>query len=1340
MGLKKSIFLFLALIVILSVGFVSLVSGYECDTYPTGGSCTGDSTCTIDCSSGSVSGSCSYSCNNPYGIYSGSCDASCPSTSCSGSNPDGSDCIRTCAGDDTEGEYSGCYCSDAGYWTGCSCSADPCPAGDTTPPDLYSTCGGVANPYGSACSKQCTLGTVNWFSWGTKESCTCSGGNFWNQVWTCSCNAPDCPTTTPSTTGTCNSWANIGGWYYEQCECPGKTRACLCSLSTSEPVTYYGTQCGPCTGTCTHAACPPSVSCSGGVETTTKADCTRTTKNCLCKTDGTGCCIENCANKKADTACGVDAGTSCGTPCGDGTHCEFGTCTSGICQDCSQVCSGKCGSVAGCSCGSCPTGFYCDVTGHCSEGIFVSSACEQACAGYECDNPFSITGCSCPPGCTAAEGCEGGHCYTVITPTPPTTIITGPDPCGDACAGLICGSPFPGCSCPPGCNPLTETCWGGVQCVPNNIILPPPEPCEEACTGRVCGTPFPGCVCPPGCVPGYECSSDGQCELVGVIPPLTEPCEEACIGKECGSPFPGCDCPPGCTSDEPTCISGICYPCSETCATEGYDCGTWTFCGKSESCGPCSGTERQGGATRTKSCTDGVCDWGSWSNDNSCISDSDCAPGEKCINNVCTACALTSVSWVDAYQNPITSARENEPVYLKVVGNAVCNEQSVLFVIKEHDSASWWEFRIDRTHDPVETNPASESFVDGVAIGIWLEAEWQEDTSSGQTNPPEYFFTATVEGTTISKDNPVLLTVTKCGDGVIGGGEACDGTDAGTCTHGCNTNTCTCATEYCGDGTVQTPNQLGINELCDNGALNGVDVCATDCLGWIPKATWTDLSDNEITTATAVIGENEKLNMKLEYSGLADGTEVYFEVWEDLLVDNFVIKIEGATVDASGAKVERWTMTETDLNDVGLGDSDVHFSVFKKSDGSQLEQSDNLKLTVEDSTYCDTITTCGDYDETHCTDPDDCSVADATINAMGIEGVTCGQNGIDCFCEWDGDSCEGGYDSVEPGYVCGDGIIDPGEACDGTNWGPITGCGNFNTFTAGAGTLACNAKDTTYECQFNTSLCLGGTTGICGDGKIDTGETCDGTIWGPITGCSNFNTFTGGVLACSSSSCLFDTNDCTRSVTCGDGIIDSGEQCETNADIPAGLTCSDFDLFTGGTLSCTNCMISTSACTGGNGVGECGNGVVNIGEQCEGNPLTIKDDIPTELSCTSFDKFKTGILDCNEATCMIDTSDCERGAKRKIGTCHINQSIVKECDETPNVGFKSINWTGLWTLGTGPSGTLAELRCKAGGAKTIQCPAQVQLPFFGTYGIIASVSVIALIYAVWILRKKKMHS
>ncbi len=99
--------------------------------------------------------------------------------------------------------------------------------------------------------------------------------------------------------------------------------------------------------------------------------------------------------------------------------------------------------------------------------------------------------------------------------------------------------------------------------------------------------------------------------------------------------------------------------------------------------------------------------------------------------------------------------------------------------------------------------------------------------------------------------------------------------------------------------------------------------------------------------------------------------------------------------------------------------------------------------------------------------------------------------------------------------ACGNGAVDVGESCDGTNLAGLS-CTDLG-FTGG--TLGCKSG-----CLLDTSGCIGPTNGTCGDAIVNVNESCDGSQVLGLT-CADFS-FTGGSLKCDSN-CDIDTNFCT---------------------------------------------------------------------------------------------------------------------------------------------------------------------------------------------------------------------
>ena len=119
---------------------------------------------------------------------------------------------------------------------------------------------------------------------------------------------------------------------------------------------------------------------------------------------------------------------------------------------------------------------------------------------------------------------------------------------------------------------------------------------------------------------------------------------------------------------------------------------------------------------------------------------------------------------------------------------------------------------------------------------------------------------------------------------------------------------------------------------------------------------------------------------------------------------------------------------------------------------------------------------------------------------------------------------------------CGDAILNQaiGEECEGSDFADAT-CQSLGFDT---GSLSCTA-----ECKLSTTLCVK----RCGNGVVDPGETCDGTIGVPA--CSDF-----GYVGCSSS-CQVDRTHCvTTAFTAAPALSLSYGGVSTLGDLsPTGL-------------------------------------------------------------------------------------------------------------------------------------------------------------------------------------------
>lgn len=221
--------------------------------------------------------------------------------------------------------------------------------------------------------------------------------------------------------------------------------------------------------------------------------------------------------------------------------------------------------------------------------------------------------------------------------------------------------------------------------------------------------------------------------------------------------------------------------------------------------------------------------------------------------------------------------------------------------------------------------------------------------------------------------------------------------------------------------------------------------------------------------------------------------------------------------------------------------------------------------------------------------------------------------------------------------ACGDGFVDPGEECDGTVEGnSCLSLGHYNPL----GTLRC-----LDNCMFDRSEC----GGRCGDGVPDSldGEQCDGyNLDG--NSCASLG-LVGGTLACGAD-CRFDTSRCNG--PCGDGVIQTelGEQCD-GADL-SGNTCVTMG-YHGGQLTCAlDCRsFNFDACAA---VGRCGDGVIQavFGEQCDSTQVS-------GATCVGLGYYG-GELVCAEDCSALDESDCIAVGRCGDGTVQTSQG--EDCD------------------------------------------------------------------------------
>jgi cysteine-rich repeat protein len=199
---------------------------------------------------------------------------------------------------------------------------------------------------------------------------------------------------------------------------------------------------------------------------------------------------------------------------------------------------------------------------------------------------------------------------------------------------------------------------------------------------------------------------------------------------------------------------------------------------------------------------------------------------------------------------------------------------------------------------------------------------------------------------------------------------------------------------------------------------------------------------------------------------------------------------------------------------------------------------------------------------------------------------------------------------------CGDGVLDPqsGEVCD-----------HGNRDDSG-----CSANCRVFE--------------LCGDGKLDPGETCDASAPGYEDECSV---------------------DCRSTLTCGDGEVNAehGEACDEGID---------------GTRR------TTRTCDQDCSIPMCGDGIVNPAtgrtEECDqGGTSTSKCDADCTLpSCGDGLRNAAAGEQCDSGAKDIDTPECNRDCTLPVcGDNHENTAAGEECEVDPITKADSATCNGF---------------------------------------------------------------
>ena len=526
---------------------------------------------------------------------------------------------------------------------------------------------------------------------------------------------------------------------------------------------------------------------------------------------------------------------------------------------------------------------------------------------------------------------------------------------------------------------------------------------------------------------------------------------------------------------------------------------------------------------------------------------------------------------------------------------------------------------------------------------------------------------------TIDASDCVERAPNRCGDDVVGGDEVCDGPSflrgrkacaavypelfsGGQlgCTNSCQYDTSQCI-PYCGDGIIQRDK----TETCEH--RNGEDVfpsgmtCAS-VMG--PGSTGTLGCSNSCHIDTSRCSKpttcgNDALEAGEECDGkkFLQGTSTCESVGYS---KGYRFCNPNCTVDESQCSNNTCGNHKLEANEV--------------CDDTLFRNNRKKCNVLFPDLYVDGTVRCSDdctYDTSECVS----FCGNGVINTLKTEEECDIKNGTPVFPK-DRNTCSAVVGAGSTGDLmcsptcrivtagcteannCGNGTLDPDEACDGTSFkGNKSSCSAWDSKYI-SGNVSCNA------CTVDFSRCIERSTNACGNDALDGDEECDGTLYrdGKTT-CSAWNPdFVSGTLSCNG--CRVDYSGCVEkaSATCGNGEIDGTELCDGAKFKDDKTACSAWDdTYASGDVSCNACTIDYSACVQKPSA-TCGNDALDGDELCDGTKF--KDD---KTACSAWDaKYTSGNVSCN--ACTIDYSAC---VQKPSATCGNNALDGDElCDGT----------------------------------------------------------------------------
>ena len=380
--------------------------------------------------------------------------------------------------------------------------------------------------------------------------------------------------------------------------------------------------------------------------------------------------------------------------------------------------------------------------------------------------------------------------------------------------------------------------------------------------------------------------------------------------------------------------------------------------------------------------------------------------------------------------------------------------------------------------------------------------------------------------------------------------------------------------------------------------------------------------------------------------------------------------------------------------------------------GSRIK-SDTLKVNPSSTSNCQNPPRCSDYTTQSLCQSDSCG-ANNTLDGINDTGSV-----ASTACVWSNDQCTlVGYPASQNN--------NPPLYCDGSACSSFAGCDASYTYCINTTSISraycwpgfnCPTGDTPQSATC-TRLSAGCSTSACSSGidfssqdlvQSNVNDTCDTN---------------------SGLSCLFRSNSLGGGGMCNGTATQSSTYCSNGACYKSPVSgsggCAD------GYTSCVYndlvaCYPGSSCPAGSTALGEsntvCDSTTSCAASACLSAPAQTKGNCAGDAYCCTQ----------NDPNCQAGGTlgTCYSPTNYDTGHCEFSTTHSGDCSQGGFLDLKVIaTWTG------DPNRVLPSC---VDSTRRVECPAQIPLPFFNAYNLIATVIVIVLIYLAIVLSKKKFR-